>query len=85
MMLSIPLEHIDRLNLLLLELKTLYYLHTLEEFDGATPSLPDEPFPSGQANANPYLWERVGNVLVQMHELVHLPDFGAFPPKLPEA
>ena len=80
-MLSIPLEHIDRLNLLLLELKTLYYLHTLEEFDGATPALPDEPFPSGQANANPYLWERVGNVLVQMHELVHLPDFGAVSPE----
>lgn len=84
-MLSIPLDHLDRLNALLLELKTLYYLHTLEEFDSATPALSDEPFPSGRGNANPYLWDRVGNVLVQMHELVHLPDFGVPIPDAPEA
>ncbi|MBQ9082131.1 MAG: hypothetical protein IJY28_01365 [Clostridia bacterium] len=84
-MLSIPLDHPDRLNALLLELKTVYYLHTLEEFGSATPALPDEPFPSGQSNANPYLWDRVGTVLVQMHELVHLPDFGIPIPERLEA
>ncbi len=84
-MLSIPMHHIDRLDALALEMNTLYYLHTLEEFHRANPPADNASLQAGQADANAWLWDRMGEALEEMWALLRQPDFTSVHPDPPEA